>query len=285
MRRHSYFLFFCAAWLALFYGSLRELVLLALRSELYSHTLLIPLVSGYLMYDRRKEIFADTGRSYGIGGPVAAAGILLYFAGRNLGTALSRNDHISLMVFSSVLSLAGGFILFYGKRAFRSAAFPFFFLAFMIPVPAVIMDKIILFLQSGSTDATYAAFKLLGIPVARDGFVFTLPGISIEVAKECSGIRSSIALFIMGILASALFLDSPWKRAVLVLTIVPLAVIKNTIRIVTLSLLGLYVDEAFVGGSDLHRNGGFVFFLTTVALFMLILWVLRKSERKAKDNP
>ncbi len=284
MRRNSSFLFFCVAWLALFSAPLRDLFLLASQGELYSHIFLIPFVSGYLLYDKKREIFAGTGHSYGIGGSVAVIGILLYFIGKRLGAALSQNDHLSLMIFSSILSLSGGFIIFYGARSFRSAAFPFLFLAFMIPVPTVIMDKVILFLQSGSTEATYAFFKLLGIPVARDGFVFTLPGITIEVAKECSGIRSSIVLFIMGVLASILFLDTSWKRAVLILSILPLAVIKNSIRIVTLSLLGLYVDEAFVGGSDLHRNGGFVFFLAAVALFMLILWGLRKSERESKHN-
>lgn len=281
-QRNIYFLLFSLVWLALFYAPLRGLAALAARSELYSHTLLIPLVSGYLLYAERKKIFPDARYAFLAGGAAVAAGALLYLFGTRQASALNPGDYLSAMTSSAVVCLIGGFVALYGTRSFRAAAFPLLFLAFVVPAPAVIMDRIISFLQAGSAEATYVVFKALGIPFVREGFVFSLPGITIEVAQECSGIRSSIVLFIVGVLSSFLFLRTGWRRSVLLASIVPLAVIKNGIRIVTLSLLGLYVDEAFVGGSDLHRKGGFVFFLVALSLFMLLLWVLRRSERKAR---
>ena len=104
-----------------------------------------------------------------------------------------------------------------------------------------------------------------------------MPGVTIEIAKECSGIRSSVALVITSLLAGHLFLRSSWKKAVLTLTTVPLLIVKNGIRIVTLSLLSIYVDPGFLTGG-LHRDGGILFFFLALALLTPVLWLLQKSE-------
>jgi exosortase/archaeosortase family protein len=101
---------------------------------------------------------------------------------------------------------------------------------------------------------------------------------SIQVAKECSGIRSSLGLFITGILAGHLFLKTGWKKFVLVLFVFPITVLKNGIRIVTLSSLAIYVDEKFITQSFLHKSGGFIFYIPALFLLGLILWWLRKTE-------
>jgi exosortase/archaeosortase family protein len=105
-----------------------------------------------------------------------------------------------------------------------------------------------------------------------------LLGMSIQVAKECSGICSSLGLFITGILAGHLFLRTGWKKFVLVLCVFPITVLKNGIRIVTLSSLAIYVDEKFITQSFLHKSGGFIFYIPALFLLGLILWWLRKSE-------
>jgi exosortase/archaeosortase family protein len=101
---------------------------------------------------------------------------------------------------------------------------------------------------------------------------------SIEVAKECSGIRSSLGLFITSILGCHLFLRTRWKKFILLLSVFPITVLKNGIRIVTLSSLAIYVDEKFITQSFLHRSGGFIFYIPALFLLGLILWWLRKSE-------
>src|SRR5207244_11592806 len=112
---------------------------------------------------------------------------------------------------------------------------------------------------------------------------FALPGVTIEVAKECSGIRSSLALLVTSLLAGHLFLRSGWRKSVLVLAILPLLVVKNGIRIVTLSLLSIYVDPGFLTGS-LHHEGGIIFFLLALILLAPVLWFLQRLKRTRSEE-
>jgi exosortase len=184
------------------------------------------------------------------------------------------------MTFSVILFWIGAFILFFGTQAFRMGIFPLLFLIFMIPIPSVLMEKIISALLAGSTAATRLLFSLTGIPFLQEGSVFHLPGMSIEVAKQCSGIRSSLGLFITVILAGHLFLRTGWKKFILVLFVFPITVLKNGIRIVTLSSLAVYIDEKFITQSFLHRSGGFVFYIPALFLLGIVVWWLRKSEQR-----
>ena len=283
--RNILFLSFNIVALITFYVPMRELIVLSLQyNETYSHIILIPLISGYFMYLKRKAIFSDTNYSYTSGSILVLVGSILYLISKKQGINLDQNDYLSLTIFSAVIFWIGGFILFFGIRAFRIAAFPLFFLILMIPMPSLIMEKIIFLLQMRSAEAVYGFFKLIGISFLREGLVFHLPGLSIEIAKQCSGIRSSMALFIMGVILSNVFLRTYWRRIILILFIFPLAIIKNGIRIVTLSLLALYVDQSFITNSKLHREGGVIFFLIALLLLLAILWLLRKSERRIKRD-
>jgi len=149
----------------------------------------------------------------------------------------------------------------------------------MIPVPAFIMEKIIVFLQIGSTEFADFLFWVSQAPYYREGFVFHLPSMSVEVAPQCSGIRSALALFITALLAGYLFLNSRWRRVILVLCVFPITMFKNGIRITTLTLLGTYVDPRILQ-SDLHREGGIPFFILALFLMAPILYWLRKSENR-----
>jgi exosortase len=221
--------------------------------------------------------------TYGIGIMVVIAGSLLYLISKSRGISLNQNDYMSFMVFSELTLLTGGFLFCFGLKALRNAVFPSLFLLFMIPIPTILVEKAILFLQVGSTEAAHVLFRLAGTPVARDGFVFDLSGLSIEVAEQCSGFRSSLALFILSILSSVLFLKTGWKRLILISAAVPLAVIKNGLRIVTLTLFAIYVDSSILIDSALHERGGILFFLIALIPFALILWILEKSERMEKQ--
>lgn len=221
------------------YTPLRDLLANPERSEYYSHILLIPVVSGFFLFMGRKEIFSNLKYSYSAGIPLIIIGLLLYVLGWSRGQDLNQNDYASLMTFSVILFWIGAFILVYGTQAFRKGIFPLLFLVFMIPIPSILMEKTISLLLAGSTAATHMLFYLTGIPFLKEGAVFHLPGMSIQVAKECSGIRSSLGLIITGILAGHLFLRRGWKKFVLILFIYPITVLKNGIRIVTLSSLAV----------------------------------------------
>jgi exosortase len=184
-----------------------------------------------------------------------------------------------------ILVWAGGFLLCYGFGAFQAAAFPLLFLLLMVPLPDLMLDRVIRALQQGSTEIAYLMFQAVGTPVSRHGFLLSVPGVTIEVAKECSSIRSSLALFITCLLAAHLYLRTGWKMLLFVLLSLPVSVIKNGIRIATLTLLSIYVDPGFLSGK-LHREGGFVFFfIALLILFPVFLW-LERSDRPPKPlNP
>src|SRR3989441_5536758 len=135
-----------------------------------------------------------------------AVGALCYCVGRRYFASSSENDPLSIAIFSVVVIWVGGFVLCCGLRAFRKGLFPVLFLFLMVPIPDSLLSQVIFWLQSGSAEVSHALFELLGVPVLQEGFIFSLPGINIEVAKECSGIPSSLALFITSLLAGHLFL-------------------------------------------------------------------------------
>ncbi len=264
-------------WIA--YGPLQDLDA-AGQGANYSHIPLIPIVTGILMYLNRDKIFSEIKYSWSFGFVFLISGSLIFGLGTYLRNELNINDFACFMVLSAVLLWIGGFVLCYGARAFRIAQFPLLFLLLITPIPSAIMEMIIEVLQLGSTEVTQILFALIGIPFSRDGFVFQLPVINIEVAKECSGIRSSIALFITGIMAGHYFLRSGWRQVVLLLAMLPITIFKNGVRIVTLSLLAIYVDPKFLTDSWLHHSGGFVFYIPALVLMGVILWYFRKAERR-----
>ncbi|MBP2676892.1 MAG: eight transrane protein EpsH [Deltaproteobacteria bacterium] len=172
-----------------------------------------------------------------------------------------------------------------GSGGLRAACFPLLFLFFMIPIPEGILKPIVRFLQAGSAEAAYWMLRAVGVPVFRDGFLFKLPGLTVEVAEECSGIRSGISLFLVGILAGRIFLESGWRRLALAAAVMPITIAKNGLRIVTLSLLGAYVDRQVLSG-PLHKAGGIPFFGVALVMLAVVLWALRRGEsRKTPRSP
>jgi exosortase len=160
--------------------------------------------------------------------------------------------------------------------------FPLAFLVFMVPMPAIAIDAATRYLKVGSTELVAGLFTLTGTPYFRQGFVFTLPNLVIEIADECSGIRSSIALLLTSLLAGHTFLRSPWGRLAAVLVILPIALFKNAVRIVALSLLAIYVDSSFLTG-QLHHEGGILFFLMALGLLLPIFLLVRRFEKSAPE--
>ena len=275
--RNILFLLFTTAALIVTYSPIKALYSSG-KSEYYSHIALIPLVTIYLIYIKRKEIYAKVNYLYSLGIPVLLIGIAIFLGGTLWSASLDKNNYASVIALSVVIFMNGAFVLFYGMQSYKAALFPLLFLIFIVPIPTVLMDNIIYFLQVGSTEITNLLFLASGVPFMRDGFVFHLSNLSVEVAKQCSGIRSSMAIFIVALLAGYLFLKTYWKRVVLVICAVLIAMFKNGIRIITLSLLGNYVDPRILQ-SSLHREGGTPFFILALLLLAPILFFLRRSER------
>jgi len=276
--RNIIFLFLTTIALFTLYPSLKALILSTSTREYYSHIALIPLISAFLIYLKRKNIFLRVNYSYISTLPLITAS-LVYIGARYFESQLNQNDFSSIIVLSMIIFVYGIFILFYGVQAFKAAIFPLMFLIFMIPVPSWLMDNTIYLLQVGSTEFVNVLLMASGVPFFREGFVFHLPGQSIEVAPQCSGIRSSLALLITSVLAGHLLLRTWWKKIVLLIFIIPVAMFKNGIRITTLTLLGTYVDPRIMQ-SSLHREGGIPFFILALVMMVPVLYFLRKTEKK-----
>jgi exosortase len=253
---------------------LQALIEFSNQNATASYVLLIPAVTLGLIYQEREAIFADVGMDWRVALPMIVAGALLMVAG---AWGQSSAPDLSLRVAAIVLLWVSGFLLFYGHAAARRAMFPLAFLVFTIPIPGPLLAAAVQVLKRGSTEAVAALFTLTGTVYHRDRFVFSLPHVVIEIADECSGIRSSIGLFLTSLLAGHLLLKNAWTKSLLLVAVLPLAVLKNAIRIVALTLLSIHVDPGFLTG-QLHHEGGFVFFLLALVLMMPILALLRGLE-------
>jgi len=284
LQRHITYAILIAGSALVCYGRLTALATYGMSHDSSSQILLIPFVALYLVWLSRKRIFAVTSFSMLPGGAVILAGGILFWISGRTSLGLPGNEALCLAALSLVLIWTGAFLLCYGFAAVRAAAFPLLFLLLMIPLPDPILDRIIYLLQQGSTAITCLIFRTLGVPVFRQGFLLTVPGLTIEVAKECSSIRSSIALVITCLIAVHFYLRTWWKALLFVLLSLPLSVVKNGIRIATLTLLSLYVDPSFLRG-NLHRDGGFVFFLLALLMLWPVLVGLEKSDRRSAQSP
>ena len=288
MRRHLFFLTFLIIGMSICFPPIKELVQLSFKSELYSHFILIPTVSLFFLLMDRNNIFSDTKWDLVCGMVVCATGLIVYaialfFKEQLIGITprnqILLNDYLSLCMIAVVAWMIGSFITIYGTNAFKRARFPLLFLVFAIPIPLFLLHPIIKTLQYASAEAANVIFKLSGVPYLRDGLIFEFTGISIKVAEVCSGIRSSLALFILSILTGHLFLKRISHKIILSLLVFPITVVKNALRIAAISLLANYVDMSFLNNHWVHSSGGIPFFVLALCFFIPCVWLLRRSER------
>ena len=270
--------------LAAFGQPLLALANYAAHSALHSHILLIPFVSAYLLYIRRDQLprryVADL--PLGIVLLAGGLGVLLFTYWLNFaGRALADNYYLVLLTLSFLCCLAAGGFFFFGRDWMRAAAFPVAYLIFMVPMPDAMADALETASKYASAEAANLFFHLSGTPFLRAGLIFQLPNITIEVAQECSGIRSSWALFITSVLAANLFLKSSWRRLVLVALVIPLAILRNGFRIFVIGVLCVNIGPQMIH-SVIHRRGGPVFFVLSLIPFLLLLWWLRKGEIRVR---
>jgi exosortase len=274
--RHAAFAGMVALSLALCHRAWGTVLRLAWSSDQYSHIMLVVPVSVILVYLERRKIFSRVGFS-----KAAGAALVLILAGFVILTRYwrpaSANDLVSFCMLWCAAWWIAAFVFCYGASAFRTAAFPLLFLILMVPLPDLALQRTVTYLQNGSTEATCLIFRAAHVPFTRYGTVLVLPKISIEVARECSSIRSSLILFISSFVLAHLFLKSWWQKVLLPLLAIPLSVAKNGLRIFTLSMLGMYVDPGFLKGR-LHHHGGIVFFAIGFAILLVVIWLFRKLE-------
>jgi exosortase C (VPDSG-CTERM-specific) len=275
---------FAIALLIAFSQPLLALMTYAARSQLFSYILLIPLVSAYLLYVRRDQLPKNYVTDLPIASVCLAAGLSVLafvywsdFVGRMPG----NNDRLVLLTLSFLCCLAAGGFFFFGRDWMWAAAFPLAYLIFMVPMPDAMADALEIASKSAAAEVANLLFHLSGTPFLRAGPIFQLPDITIEVAQECSGIRSSWVLFMTSILAANLFLKTPWRRFALVVFVIPLGILRNGFRILVIGLLCVRIGPQMIH-SLIHRRGGPVFFVLSLIPFLLVLWWLRRGDIQAR---
>jgi exosortase len=253
---------------------------LALENDAYTHIILILPLSLALIYVDRDAWRTGGQRGIAPGSALmVAAGLLVCFV-RWAHAGIPQDGALSLTMFALVTWWIGSVILCFGWKAFRAFLFPLCFLFWLVPAPAFVLEWVVQVLQHQSAFASRILFLVAGVPATQDGIMVTIPGLDIEVARECSSIRSSLMLVVTTMVLAQLFLRSWWRKALLIAAAIPLSVAKNGLRIFTIGELGTRVDPAFLDGK-LHHNGGIVFFGVAVVVVCVLVWLLRRTEVSA----
>lgn len=277
------FIAFTVCLALVFSGVLRQWLSYALDSNLYSHMVLIPFVSAYLIWIDRSRVGSGTAPARilaVIAGCLGAALLAGAWLLRRSGVQLAQVDFLAFHMLGFWSLLVAGAWFCFGPPVLRMTLFPAVFLVFAAPLPDLVMDAIVSALQYGSADVAYCLLKASGIPILRNGTLFDLPGISMAVAPQCSGIHSTLVLFIVSIVAGHLFLQRPWARILLAAAVIPLALLRNGFRIFTLGQLCVHISPDLIN-SWIHKQGGPVFFALSLIPFLLLLLLLKRMERPA----
>lgn len=254
---------------------------LALQNYEYTHILLILPISAALIFMERQSLRPMTAPNVRAGSALLALAILVAVAVRGWSTSLPSDGKLSIEMFALVLSWIGAFVLCFGSRVSRSVLFPLCFLFGLVPFPRFALNEIVRWLQQGSALAASALFTAAGVPVAQDGVLLTIPGLTVEVAQECSSIRSSSMLLVTTMVLAHLLLRSPWRKVLVIGIAIVLSVAKNGLRIFTIAMLGTRVDPGYLTGR-FHHQGGIVFFLVALLGVFFFLWILRRGEGVAE---
>jgi exosortase len=272
-RRHLYFVAILLGSGAFFASALRRLFHFAITNSIASHTLLAIPVSSYLVYRNRREILSHppTGFISALCSLIAFIGVLWFHE------ASKQTANISLQILELVTMWVCAFVFCYGVYALWVARSAVLFLLLLIPIPNVVAERIILFLQERSADVALWLFRICRVPVFREGLVLHIPTLDLAVAEQCSGIRSSMVLLITTFILGELLLVAFWSKLLFIASVVPIVVFKNGLRIVTVSLLAIYVDRGFLHGW-LHQSGGIVFYIAGLMVLFVVVKLLRTAE-------
>lgn len=253
---------------ALYWRVIVGLVNQWLQDPDYSHGFLVPVLAGWMLWRCRAQRREIPRKPSWWGPPIilCAMGLLI------LGTLGSENyvSRVSLLIVT-----AGLVIHFYGWPHFRAGLFAWLVLLLMIPLPAIVFNRVVLPLQFLSSGLAGSFLDFCGIPVYREGNIIYLPSITLEVAQACSGIRSLMAMVTVAVAYGYLLERRPWRRVALILGAIPIAVLANSVRIMTSGLLGQYWGRDKAEGFFHLSSGLAIFFFS-----LLLLWMLHALLRK-----
>jgi EpsI family protein len=213
-----------------------------ISNDMYSYAFAVPFLSGYVAWNVLERAPLPSLRaSYGVGVPVLGFAIGLLIAGR-LGSVLVAQE------LSLVVAVAAIVLMFFGVRAARALWFPLAYLVFMVPIWDISIDRMHWVSQLASAKLAVELLHVLGLPALLTQTLIVLPTVTLEVARECSGINQLVAVFAIAVPLAYVTLDGFWRRAFLVCFALAVASISNGVRI---ALIGVWIHQGWPGG-DVH---------------------------------
>jgi exosortase len=225
-----------------------------------SHGFFVPLVAGFIVWQRREELLAIKARPNWWGLAVVAYGAFQLWIG-----TLAVELFLTRTAF--VITLIGAVWLLGGTRILRKLAFPLFLCFFMVPIPAVIYNSITFPLQILASRLAEHALDFLAVPVLREGNVLVLPNQDLSVVEACSGIRSLLSLTFLSLVYGYFFETKAWIRVTLFLSTVPIAIVANGSRVTLAGIMTQVKPELAEG--VFHTASGWVIFMVALVILML----------------
>ena len=242
------------------------------KQDEYSHGFFIPLITVWMLWDRRVAIMNSMGKPYWVGLFLILVAATMLIVGE-----LSA---IYIMIQSGfILSLVGIILVFGGKPLLKITILPVIFLIFAIPLP-YFLDTILSWrLQLISSQLGVFFIRLFDISVFLEGNVIDLGIYKLQVVEACSGLRYLFPLTSLGFLIAYLFKAPLWQRTIIFVSTVPITIVMNSFRI---GMIGVAVDNWGVGMADgmLHYFEGWVIFMACAALLYLELLLFTKLDKQ-----
>jgi exosortase len=231
------------------------------------HGFFVPLVVGFIVWQKRAELLAlqPAPNWWGLA-VVLYAGLQLWIATLGAELFLART--------AFVISVIGIVLLLGGTAWVRALAFPLFLLFFMIPIPTVVYNSITFPLQLLASRVSTEALDLMQIPVLREGNVLELAEQKLSVVEACSGIRSLLSLTFLSLVYGYFFETKVWMRVVLFAATIPIAIVANASRVTLTGVLTEYKPELAEG--FFHTASGWVIFMVALAILILLHQILKR---------
>lgn len=230
--------------------------------ENYSHGFIVPLVSIYILWSQKDKLLelASKGKSTWAGLVICVGSLAMFIVGR-------AGAEFFLQRSSLVFLLMGATLWLWGWEFFHAAVFPLLFLFMMVPLPYLIYDSVAFPLKLFAAQVSTEILYFLNVPVLREGNVIHLAHQTLEVADACSGIRSLISLIALGLMFAYFLESANWKRAVIVISTIPIAIAANVFRVAGTGLLAYHVSPKVADGFFHTFSGWLVFVAAFIGLF------------------
>lgn len=250
------------ALVLLYWGVVPSMVQDWAQDENYSHGFLIPLISAYLLWERRQELAEASRDASGswLGFALCLGSLAVFAVGR--AGAEQFLQRVSLVTF-----LFGAALWVWGWGMVRATWFPLAFLLFMVPLPYLIYDSVAFPLKLFAARLATESLFYLGVPVFREGNIIHLASQTLEVADACSGIRSLLSLAALGVVYAYFTEAVTWKRLAIIASTVPIAIAANAFRVTGTGILTHYVSPKAAEGFFHTFSGWLVFVVAFVLLF------------------